>query len=261
VRLYCYCALASPSDRSCHRDTSDVQQHIVRPAMWFGVAVMAKHGQLYWGSPCGPRVKWWCAHSHLIDSLEGLRELWLPAMTNGAYRIALWPSWATEQVVHNTCTSHSPKSFIITIVACTMYSMHPLDVGGIYVLVYKQCIHSTWVEHILMHNHYIHLMCACATYVLMYNQCIHSMWVQHIDSLCMRVTPTLVIQPILILRKYTCSSTASVTFNIIMHACTFHANPVANRLFKQCVGWLSMHNRVIVVVQSILIFSNVIMYA
>ena len=73
------------------------------------VARRSCHGQtraLYWGSPCGPRVKWWCAHSHLIDSREGLWELWLPAMTNGAYRITLWPSWATKQVLLTTHTLH-----------------------------------------------------------------------------------------------------------------------------------------------------------
>jgi hypothetical protein len=60
-----------------------------------------------------------------------------------------------------------------------------------------------------------------------------------VDSLCVRNTLALVIQPTLMLRKHTCSFTANVMFNIIVHARTSRTNLTAKLVIQ------SMHRLII----------------
>jgi hypothetical protein len=106
------CTWPSRLPGGVHEHTDDVRQHIVRLAMWFGPELAHSAVRCILGSAGDLSVKWWCAHSHLINSLWRIREFWLPAMTRTAYVITLWPGWATEQVLHYTRTLRILYNFI-----------------------------------------------------------------------------------------------------------------------------------------------------
>jgi hypothetical protein len=85
-------------------------------------------------------------------------------MTNGAFTWSLgWPSWPTEQVLHNTYILHSIQLYI----------------NNAWIMcLRKQCIHNMWVRYVLICNQCIHIM--WVQYILLYNQCIHLMWVWYV---------------------------------------------------------------------------------
>jgi hypothetical protein len=115
--------------------------------MWFGPECALTAVRCILGSARDLSVNWWCAHSHLINSLWSIREFWLPAMTRGGYAITLWPSWATEQALHNTHTSHALQVYIVTFAACNGYTWCVSH-------IYLHTVHGyAWcVSHIYLHT-------------------------------------------------------------------------------------------------------------
>jgi hypothetical protein len=137
------------------------------------------------GPACDLSVKWWCAHSHLINSLWRIREFWLTAITRSARVIALWPRRATEQVSHNTCTTHSIQLYLVTFVACNGYTW---CVSHMYLHTIHRC---TWcVSH--MYLHAIHRYTWCVSHMNLHTWCVSRMYLRTIrwHTWCASYVPT-----------------------------------------------------------------------